>query len=93
MPFIAMARWKEISIIIITIILSYFTLVFGELVPKRIAMKYSEKLSFFAVGIIRTISIFTLPFVKLLTYSTNIISKLFGVTGEEEENISEEEIK
>ena len=93
MPFIAMARWREISIIIITIILSYFTLVFGELVPKRIAMKYSEKLSFFAVGIIRTISIFTLPFVKLLTYSTNIISKLFGVTGEEEENISEEEIK
>lgn len=93
MPFIAMARWKEISIIIITIILSYFTLVFGELVPKRIAMKYSEKLSLFAVGIIRTISIFTLPFVKLLTYSTNIISKLFGVTGEEEENISEEEIK
>lgn len=93
MPFIAMARWREISIIIITIILSYFTLVFGELVPKRIAMKYSEKLSLFAVGIIRTISIFTLPFVKLLTYSTNIISKLFGVTGEEEENISEEEIK
>lgn len=93
MPFIAMTRWKEISIIIITIILSYFTLVFGELVPKRIAMKYSEELSFFAVGIIKTISIFSLPFVKLLTYSTNIISKLFGVTGEEEENISEEEIK
>lgn len=93
MPFLAIARWREISIIIITIILSYFTLVFGELVPKRIAMKYSEKLSFFAVGIIKTISIFTLPFVKLLTYSTNIISKIFGVTGQEEENISEEEIK
>lgn len=93
MPIISMTRWRDISIIIITLILSYFTLVFGELVPKRIAMKYSEKLSFMAVGIIRTISIFTLPFVKLLTFSTNIISKLFGVTGKEEENVSEEEIK
>lgn len=93
MPAVSLARWREISIIIITLILSYFTLVFGELVPKRMAMKYSEKLSFMTVGIIRTISILTLPFVKLLTFSTNIISKLFGVTGEEEENISEEEIK
>lgn len=93
MPAFSLARWREISIIIITLILSYFTLVFGELVPKRMAMKYSEKLSFMTVGIIRTISILTLPFVKLLTFSTNIISKLFGVTGEEEENISEEEIK
>ncbi len=92
-PVIALARWREISIIIITLILSYFTLVFGELVPKRLAMKYSEKLSFMTVGVIRTISIITLPFVKLLTFSTNIISKLFGVTGEEEENVSEEEIK
>ena len=93
MPIIALARWREISIIIITLILSYFTLVFGELVPKRLAMKYSEKLSYMTVGIIRTISIVTLPFVKLLTFSTNVISKIFGVTGEEEENISEEEIK
>lgn len=90
---ISLAQWKQISIIIITLILSYFTLVFGELVPKRIAMKYSEKLSFFAIGIIRTISIFTLPFVKLLTFSTNIVSKIFGVTGEDEEQVSEEEIK
>lgn len=92
-PAIALVRWREISIIIITLILSYFTLVFGELVPKRLAMKYSEKLSFMTVGIIRAISIFTLPFVKLLTLSTNIVSKIFGVTGEEEENVSEEEIK
>lgn len=90
---LSLAQWKQISIIIITLILSYFTLVFGELVPKRIAMKYSEKLSFFAIGIIRTISIFTLPFVKLLTFSTNVISKIFGVTGEDEEQVSEEEIK
>lgn len=92
-PIITLKRWKDISIIIITLILSYFTLVFGELVPKRIAMKYSEKLAFISVGIIRTISIFTLPFVKFLTISTNVISKIFGVTGEEEEKVSEEEIK
>lgn len=92
-PYIPLARWREISIIIITLILSYFTLVFGELVPKRIAMKYSEKLAFISIGIIRTISIVTLPFVKLLTFSTNIVSKLFGVTGEEDEEVSEEEIK
>ena len=93
MPMITLPRWRDISIIIITIILSYFTLVFGELVPKRIAMKYSEKLAFLSVGVIRAISIFTLPFVKLLTFSTNVISRLFGVTGDEEENVSEEEIK
>lgn len=92
-PYIPLARWREISIIIITLILSYFTLVFGELVPKRIAMKYSEKLAFTTVGIIKMISVITLPFVKLLTFSTNIISKLFGVTGQEKEEVSEEEIK
>ncbi len=92
-PIINIARWRAISIIIITLILSYFTLVFGELVPKRIAMKYSEKISYTTVGIIKAISIFTLPFVKLLTFSTDFISRLFGVTGEEEENVSEEEIK
>lgn len=92
-PAISLQRWKEISIIIITLILSYFTLVFGELVSKRIAMKYAQQLSFMSVGIIRTISIITLPFVKLLTFSTNVISKLFGVTGEDNEEVSEEEIK
>ena len=93
MPSLSLESWQNISIIIITLVLSYFTLVFGELVPKRIAMKYSEKLAFMAVGVIRAISIITLPFVKFLTFSTNVISKLFGVTGEEEENVSEEEIK
>ena len=92
-PSISISTWKSISIIIITIILSYFTLVFGELVPKRIAMKYYEKVSFASIGIIKTISVITAPFVKFLTFSTNIISKLFGVTGEEEDNVTEEEIR
>lgn len=92
-PSVSISTWKSVSIIIITIILSYFTLVFGELVPKRIAMKYYEKVSFASIGVIKTISVITAPFVKFLTFSTNIVSKLFGVTGEEEDNVTEEEIR
>lgn len=93
MPFISFSIWKSISIVIITIILSFFTLVFGELVPKRLAMKYYEKISFATIGIIRAISILTSPFVKFLTMVTNGISKLLGVGENEEETVTEEEIK
>ena len=84
--------WKSVSIVLITIILSYFTLVFGELVPKRIAMKNPEKIANFSIGIIKMISVITAPFVKLLTFSTNIISRIFGVKEKEEEIVTEEEI-
>lgn len=93
MPFISLGIWKNISIIMITIILSFFTLIFGELVPKRFAMKNYEKISFASIGVIRTIAMITSPFVKLLTVVTNAISKLFGVGENEEETITEEEIK
>ena len=93
MPFIGLSIWKNISIIIITIILSFFTLIFGELVPKRFAMKNYEKISFATIGIIRAISIITAPFVKLLTTVTNAVSKVFGVGENEEETVTEEEIK
>ena len=92
-PAVSLGVWKSISIIFITIILSFFTLVFGELVPKRIAMKHYEKISFATIGVIRTISIITAPFVKLLTSVTNGISKIFGVGENEEETVTEEEIK
>ena len=90
---LGLAVWRNISIILITIILSYFSLIFGELVPKRLAMRNSEKIAFGAIGIIRAISIITAPFVKLLTASTNGISKLFGITGTDEETVTEEEIR
>lgn len=93
LPAISLAAWNNIAIIVITIILSYFTLIFGELVPKRLAMKNSEKIAFASIGIIKTISIITLPFVKFLTFSTNIVSKLFGVSESEEETVTEEEIR
>ena len=93
MPFISLDVWRAISIVIITIILSFFTLVFGELVPKRLAMKYYEKISYSTIGVIRGISVITAPFVKLLTVSTNMVSKIFGVGEAEEEVVTEEEIK
>lgn len=92
-PAISIGTFRGISIIIITIILSFFTLVFGELVPKRLAMKYYEKIAYASIGIIRFISIITLPFVKILTKSTNLISKIFGISENEEEIVTEEEIK
>ena len=90
---IGIGAWKSISIILITIVLSFITIIFGELVPKRLAMKHYEKIAFGSVGIIRAISMVTAPFVKLLTATTNAISKLFGVGENEEEIITEEEIK
>lgn len=93
MPFLSLEAWRTISIILITLILSFFTLVFGELVPKRLAMKYYEKISFYTIGVIKFISLISAPFVKLLTFSTNVISKVFGVKENEEEIVTEEEIK
>ena len=90
---LGLAAWRNISIILITIILSYFSLIFGELVPKRLAMRNSEKIAFGTIGIVRAISIITAPFVKLLTASTNGISKLFGISGTDEETVTEEEIR
>ena len=93
MPFASIEVWRAVSIVVITIILSFFTLIFGELVPKRIAMKNSERVAFFSIGIIRAISIIAAPFVKLLTVVTNGISKLLGIGEHEEEIVTEEEIK
>ena len=92
-PAISTQTFRGIAIVIITIILSFFTLVFGELVPKRIAMKYYEKIAYWSIGIIKFISIITAPFVKILTVTTNFISKIFGISESEEEIVTEEEIK
>ena len=85
--------WSTISIVIITIILSYFTLIFGELVPKRIAMENAEKFSKFSISIITALAKIKSPFVKFLTWSTDCVSKIFGVSKENEETVTEEEIR
>lgn len=91
-PKVDIAVWNNIAIVVITIILSFFTLIFGELVPKRLAMKNYEKIAFATIGVIKAISVITAPFVKLLTKTTNLISKLFGISETEEETVTEEEI-
>ena len=85
--------WQTISIVLITIILSYFSLVYGELVPKRLAMKSPEKIAFGTIGIIQIIYKITSPIVAFLNFSTNTISKLFGVGPQDEEVVTEEEIR
>lgn len=85
---------KNIAVIFITLVLSYFTLIFGELVPKRLAMKKTETISFFVVSPLIALSTVTSPFVKLLSVSTNFVVRLFGIDpAAEEEMVTEEEIR
>lgn len=82
------------SVIVITLILSYFTLVFGELVPKRIAMKRSEQLALGISGLVSGISVIFKPLVSFLSISTNFVLRLCGIDpNEEEDQVSEEEIR
>jgi len=69
----------NILVIIITIILSYFTLVFGELVPKKIGLAYSDKLAFQMVDVINIVIHCCKPFIVILSKSTEIVIKLFKI--------------
>ena len=83
-----------VSVIIITLILSYFTLVFGELVPKRVAMKNAEALSLKMASMIYFISKLFAPIVWLLTSSTNGILRICGINPDAaDSSISEEDIR
>lgn len=85
---------QSISLVVITIILSYFTLVFGELVPKRIALQKSEQMAMLSVRPIVFVFKFAKPFVKLLSLSTNVLLRVIGMSDTDlEEKVSREEIK
>lgn len=85
---------SEISMILITILLSYITLVFGELLPKRIALRNSEKIALSSINIITNISKIFYPFVKFLTLSTNFILIVLKMKDDDmEEKVSKEEIR
>lgn len=85
---------KNATVILITMILAYFSLVFGELVPKRIAMKKSESLALGMSGMLFFVSKLFAPLVFLLTVSTNFLLRCLGMNPEEEEEqVSEEEIR
>jgi putative hemolysin len=83
---------RSILVVIITIILSYFTLVFGELVPKKIGRSNPYKVASLTVDLLRIISFIFYPLIKFLTFSTNVVCKLFRIK-EKEDSLSEEDIK
>lgn len=85
---------STIAIVVITLLLSYVTLVCGELVPKRIALTNADEVALNAAPAIGVVSKFAYPFVKLLSFSTTVILKVLGKYSEDvEEKISEEELK
>ena len=84
----------SIAVVFITIVLSYFTLVFGELLPKQIAMRKSEQLALGLSGLISGVAKVFAPLVSLLTISTNGILRLLGIDpNQEDDKVSEEEIR
>lgn len=85
---------KTFSVFIISIILSYFSLVLGELVPKRLAMKKAEAMSMLSIKPLKILNKIMGPFVNLLTVSTNAVVRLFGIDpNSKEDEVTEEEIR
>lgn len=88
------ATLDTLALILITLILSYFTLVFGELVPKRVAMKRAEALGLSISGLVSGISVLFKPVVWFLSVSTDTVLRLMGIDpNDTEEQVSEEEIR
>ena len=85
---------NQISMILITFLLSYVTLVFGELIPKRIALRNSGKIALSSVGVVVFISRLFSPFVKFLTFSTNLVLTVLKMKEDNiEEKVSKEELR
>ncbi|MDP4143137.1 MAG: hemolysin family protein [Bacillota bacterium] len=83
-----------IAFVSVTFIISFISLLFGELIPKRIALKKSEKIASAVIGIIRIVNVVGRPLVTTLTFCTNFVIKLiFGDEKEIEEAITEEEVR
>ena len=85
---------NTISLVVVTIILSYFTLIFGELVPKRIAMQKSMEMARLSCRVVSAIAFIARPVVKLLSLSTNGVLRLLRMrTDTQEEQVTEDEIR
>lgn len=84
----------SIAVVLITILLSYFTLVFGELVPKQVAMRKAETLALALSGLVSGISKVFAPLVAFLTFSTNTVLRILGIDpNAQDEEVGEEEIR
>lgn len=82
------------STVVITLVMSYFSLVLGELVPKKIAMNNPEKMAFMAAPILTFVAKITKPIVKFLALSTNGVLRLMGIDPHaDDEVVTEEEIR
>lgn len=90
---ISKALLKTILLILVTLILSYFTLVFGELVPKRIGMNRPKKVSYAMSKLVVVLMKIGYPFVYILTKSTNMFAKLLKINDIKKEELTSEEIK
>lgn len=88
------AALDTMAVVVITIILSYFTLIFGELVPKRIAMQKSLEVAKFSSGVISGVAVIMKPIIWFLSFSTNTILRILHMKTEaEEDSVTEEEIR
>ncbi|MEG1459265.1 MAG: hemolysin family protein, partial [Acetivibrio sp.] len=91
---VPVATLDAIAVVVITLVLSYFTLIFGELVPKRVAMHKAEALALGMSALITGIAKLFAPIVWFLTSSTNAILRLLGIDPDGDDNeVSEEEIR
>ncbi len=96
LKFTALSRnaLNTLSVVVITIILSFFTLVLGELVPKRIAMHAPMKVATFTTPVVRVVAVIMKPIIWLLSVSTAGMLRLFGIKDKgEEEKVTEDEIR
>ena len=94
LSFVSLTTLETICVVVITLILSYFTLVFGELVPKRVAMQHSDKVARFASGVIHGLATVMKPIIWFLTISTNGVLRLMRINpNNESEPVTEEEIR
>lgn len=85
---------KAFSLILITLLLAFVNLVFGELVPKRVAMNNPEKVSFAVARVLLVTSVIAKPFVSLLSATTNGVLRLIGIDpNKQNDEVSEEEIR
>jgi putative hemolysin len=82
-----------ISLVLVIGSITYFSIVIGELVPKTIAMNNPESIALVCVPIIKYFTLITFPFVKLLSVSTKLFLKIFGIKEDSGEKISEDELR
>ncbi len=84
---------RSIVVVLITVILSYFNLVFGELFPKNIAIYHPERITYLMAGTLNVMSKIFSPFVWILTKTTSLLCKIFNIKPDSKEKVTEEDIK